>query len=41
MAYHEVDDDEVMAPALIEAKELVDCAGMEPVAERDLVEEIE
>ena len=41
MVYREVDDDEVMVPVLIEGKELADYAEMEPVVEKDLVEENE
>lgn len=41
LVYHEVDDDEVMVPVLIEEKELADYAEMEPVVEKDLAEENE
>lgn len=41
LVYREVDDDEVMVPVLIEGKELADYAEMEPVVEKDLVEENE
>ena len=39
-AYRVVDDDEAMAPVLIEAKELADFEVTGPVAGKDLVEEI-
>lgn len=41
LVYHEVDDDEAMAPALIEEKELADYVEREPVVGKDLVEENE
>ena len=39
-ACREAGDDGATVPGPTEAKELVDCAGMEPVAGKDSVEEI-